>query len=218
VEEGYAAQFFNSAAVLRDGEVAFVHRKLNLATYGMLEEAKFFATGRYVEPFRVKEHYAASLLICADMWNPALVHLAALHGCTLLLAPINSAADSVSGAFSNPHGWQTVLSFYAMIYGLPIVMANRIGQEGGLRFWGGTRILDAFGNELGAAALQGEDLIVADLDYGDVRRARFQLPTVRDSNLDLVHREVNRLAERIGVPAALRQRRAAEPAPPAGGS
>ncbi|MEZ6069305.1 MAG: hypothetical protein R3C10_03330 [Pirellulales bacterium] len=37
-----------------------------------------------------------------------------------------------------------------------------------------------------------------------VRQAHFQLPTVRDSNLDLIHREVERLNDRIGVPRGMR--------------
>lgn len=203
IEEGYAAQYYNSAAVLRYGRVEFIHRKLNLATYGELEEGKFFAPGRYVEPVDLKAPFSAGILICADMWNPALVHLAALHGATVLLSPTNSARDSVSGAFSNPAGWDAVLRFYAMIYGLPIVMANRVGREEALRFWGGSRILDPYGNLLQEAGEDEQGLLVADLDYADVRRARFELPTVRDSNLSLVQREVNRLAERLGVPELL---------------
>ena len=38
----------------------------------------------------------------------------------------------------------------------------------------------------------------------DVKRARYELPTVRDSNLALVHREINRLMHRIGVPGRVR--------------
>jgi hypothetical protein len=37
-----------------------------------------------------------------------------------------------------------------------------------------------------------------------VRGARFQLPTVRDGNLELIHREIERLANRIGVPREIR--------------
>jgi hypothetical protein len=49
-----------------------------------------------------------------------------------------------------------------------------------------------------------EGLIVADLDYESVLRARLALPTVRDSNLALIHREVARLYLRVGVPERLR--------------
>lgn len=204
LEDAYAAQIFNSAAVLRGGQLSFLHRKLNLATYGNLEEGKFFAAGRYLNGFDLEPPFRGAILVCADLWNPALVHLAALHGATLLFAPINSALDSVSSDFSNPDGWEVVLHFYAMIYGMPIVMANRIGTEKGLTFWGGSRILDPHGNALATAGRDEEQLLIAELDYGALRKARFQLPTVRDSNLGLIQREINRLSTIIGIPAGAR--------------
>ncbi len=204
VEEGFAAQFFNSAVALRNGKAVFHHRKLNPATYGNLEEGKYFATGRYVETFRLKPPFSASVMICADLWNPALVYLAALHGTTLMFVPICSAYESVGGQFSNPRGWDLALRFYAMIYGMPLIMANRVGREDGLTFWGGSRILDAHGEML-AEAGGDEELIVADIDYQAVREARFGLPTVRDSNLALIQREVDRLVDQVGVPDSIRR-------------
>src|SRR3546814_10770361 len=75
-----------------------------------------------------------------------------LHGASVLLAPVNSAVGAVGGEFSNPEGWDLVLRFYAMMYGLPILMANRYGYEGEDFFWGGSRILDPHGRELAAAS------------------------------------------------------------------
>jgi predicted amidohydrolase len=203
VEEAFAAQVFNSAALLRDGEVHFLHRKLHLATYGQMEEGKYFAAGRYVETCATRSRFNASILLCSDMWNPALVHLAALHGATLLIAPTNSSLDEISGDVSKPGTWDTVLRFYATLYGMPVLFANRIGREGHFRFWGGSRILDACGEEL-ARATDAEALLITTLDYGDVRRARSRLPTVRDSNLALIHREVDRLYLRVGIPGMMR--------------
>lgn len=51
---------------------------------------------------------------------------------------------------------------------------------------------------------ENEEIVVADLNYSHIRQARFQLPTVRDSNLDLIHREIERLDKRIGVPREVR--------------
>ena len=90
-----------------------------------------------------------------------------------------------------------------MIYGMPILMANRVGSEHGARFWGGSRIVDPYGKVL-AEADDGECLLQATLDYHDLRHARFQLPTVRDSNLNLVRREIERLANQVGVPTFMR--------------
>ena len=203
VEEGWAAQFHNSAAALRRGQVAFIHRKLNLATYGNLEEAKYFARGRYVDVFVHERPWTAAIFICADSWNPGLIHLAGLYGATLVIIPIASSREAVGLDFSNPDGWNTALSFYGMLYGMPIVMANHCGTRDGETYWGGSRVIDPHGKTL-AIGGDGEELVVADLEYDKVRQARFQLPTVRDSNLDLIHREIERLNNRIGVPREVR--------------
>jgi len=199
IEEAAGAHFYNSAIAVRNGKVAFVHRKVNLATYGRLEDGKHFAAGSRIETFDVAPGWRASILICADTWNPALVHLAALQGATLLLAPISSAIEAVGAEFDNPSGWDTNLRFYALTYGMPVMMANRVGSEGDLTFWGGSRILDPFGRPLANAAGSGEELVRAKLGFEDVRRARYLLPTVRDSNLPLVQREIERLMQaRLG--------------------
>ncbi len=200
VEEGPAAQFYNAAAAVRNGRVIHLHRKLNLPNYGRLEEGKLFAVGRQIETFDVSPPWTAGLLICADLWNPALVQLAMLHGATVLLAPINSALGAVSDEFSNPKGWDLAVRFYAMMYGVPVLMANRVGAEGDARFWGGSRIVDPCGEILAQCADDSPCLLMADLDYAEVRRARFQLPTLRDANLPLVQREFNRLAARLDGP------------------
>ena len=137
-------------------------------------------------------------MICADLWNPALVHLAAMQEATLLLAPISSALEAVGADFDNPGGWDITLRFHAMTYGLPVAMANRVGREGELSFWGGSRILDPFGHTLAQASGTGEEVVRARVDFDDVRRARYALPTVRDANLPLVRREIDRIARRLG--------------------
>lgn len=205
IEEGPAAQFYNSAIAVRGGDMLFLHRKVNLATYGNLEDGKHFAPGRYVDTFEahgLDRKWRGSILICADLWNPPLVHLAALHGATVMFAPISSAVEAVGGDFDNPAGWDIAARFYGMTYGMPLVMTNRVGREGHLSFWGGSRIIDPFGHIL-AQAGEAEELISAELDYDQIRKARYLLPTVRDSNLSLLLREGQRLADLVGVPNSL---------------
>ncbi len=198
VEEGPAAQFYNAAVAVRNGRVVHLHRKLNLPTYGRLEEGKLFTQGKQVDTFEVSPPWTAGLLICADLWNPALVHLAMQQHSTLLLAPVNSALGAVSDEFSNPAGWDLALRFYAMMYGVPILMANRVGSEEKAHFWGGSCIVGPRGEMLAQAAGDGPCLLTADLHYDAVRSARFQLPTLRDANLPLLQREINRLAAEPG--------------------
>jgi len=203
IEEGPGAQFYNSVLAVRDGAIEHLHRKVNLPSYGKLDENKHFASGRFMETAMLDDVWRYGVLICADAWNPALIHLAAMNGATLLSIPISSSIDAVDGEFSNPHGWDLALRFYAMAYGMPIVMANRVGVEGSAEFWGGSAIIDAHGRIVEQAGDQAE-LIVGAFDYAQVRQARFHLPTVRDSNFALIQREVNRLSEVLGVPESVR--------------
>ena len=103
----------------------------------------------------------------------------------LLLAPINSASAIVSDEFSNEQNWLTNIGFYAMTYGVPVLMANRYGAEDDAWFWGGSRILGPRG-ELLAQADDGECLIQAQLKLDDIAAARFDLPTIRDADTPLV--------------------------------
>jgi N-carbamoylputrescine amidase len=193
VEEAAAAQFYNTAVAVRDAAIVGLHRKIHLATYGRLEDGKHFAAGRCVETFDVAPGWRACVMICADLWNPPLVHLAAVQSATLLLAPVSSALEAVGDDFDNPAGWEVNLRFYALTYGLPIAMANRVGREGDLSFWGGSRIVDPFGGTIAQAGNDREELVQARVDIADVRRARHRLPTVRDANLPLLSREIARI-------------------------
>ena len=50
-----------------------------------------------------------------------------------------------------------------------------------MNFWGGSRILDPFGKTVAQGSQTQEELVIGELDYAAVRRARFLLPTVRDA-------------------------------------
>jgi N-carbamoylputrescine amidase len=192
VESAGDGRPYNAAVTLRGGRVLNNHRKLNLPGYGRLEEPKWFSGGSAIEPFELAEGWGACTMICADVWNPALVHIAACHGAMLLLVPISSSVEGVGKDFDNARGWQVALDFYAMMYGLPILMANRSGREGDFTSWGGSRILDPFGRTVAKAAA-AEGLVVAEINLADIGKARRVLPTVRDSDPALVRAEFDRL-------------------------
>jgi predicted amidohydrolase len=185
-EEGATGLVYNTQLLLQNGAVVHRHRKINLPTYGKLEEGKRFAAGRTVEPVRIGAWRIATL-ICADTWNPALPWLAALAGADLLLVPVASAADAVGG-FDQHAGWDVNLRHTAVTYGMPLVMANHAGPGA---FWGGSRVLDADGRAL--ARLGNESGVAqAEISLAQVRAARRRLPTVRDANPAVVMRELRR--------------------------
>ena len=194
IEEAPAAQFYAAQALLSRGEVLHVHRKINLAGYGRLEEPKHFGRGQSIGTVCVTDQWSAAVLICADLWNPALPWLAALRGATLLLVPAASSLEAVASGFDNPGGWDLVLRHTALTYGVPVVFANYCGAHGDDRFWGGSRIVDADGKDCARATAEPE-LVIAEIDYASVRAARARLPTVRDADPRFVRAELERLMQ-----------------------
>lgn len=181
IERAPDGKTYNTQALFSSGQLLHRHRKINIPTYGLLQEGKFYRQGAELAlAAALQDGWKAATLICADSWSPALPWLVALNGANLLIQPIGSARGVVDGDYDNPTGWEVNLRHTAMTYSLPIVMVNHCGKRGGLDFWGGSRILDQNGFELARA---GEDptLLVASIDLEKVEAARRNLPTIRDS-------------------------------------
>ena len=189
IEQGGGARPFNACAILDRGRVVHVHRKLNLPAYGALVEGEHYAGGSALDLASTPLGRTACL-ICADSWNPALPWLAALDGAEAVVMPIASAVGAVSPEFDSRENWTLNLRHTAMTYGLPVVMANQCGREGGLAFWGGSTILDACGRVVAEA--RGEpELVVAEIDPANGIRARTRLPTMRDAAPALIRDLLN---------------------------
>lgn len=192
VERIGRGEFANAVACLQNGEVLAVHRKINLCTYGAHEEGKVFSKGQRLTQVTTRG-LACGVTICADLWNPGLVHAAMLERPDVLLTSINSATGMVDGDFDDQANWLTCLRFYAMMYGTPLAMAHRFGAEGEAWFWGGSCIVDARGQVV-ASAKDGVGVVSAELDMADIEAARFAMPTHRDADTPLV---ASLLAQRL---------------------
>ena len=190
IERGADGRAYNAQALLVDDGCRAIHRKLNLPTYGTLREGHHYGAGSALDTCDLPGGWSSATLICADAWNPALPWLAALKGIDVLLVPVASALDAVDG-FDNPAGWDVNLRHTALTYGLPLVMANHCGTRGGLRFWGGSRVLDAEGRDI-ARCGDGPGLAIATLRRDDILAARARAPTIRDADPELVRRELDR--------------------------
>ena len=64
-----ADDVYNSAAVLADGEVAAIYRKLHLPNYGVFDEQRYFQAGDAPATFKLNG-VTVGLTICEDIWEP----------------------------------------------------------------------------------------------------------------------------------------------------
>jgi predicted amidohydrolase len=205
VEETDAHRFCNSAALLRDGELIGLHRKVYLPTYGMFDEGRFTRAGD-----RIRTHEAGEPLgrigvsICEDFWHASLPMLQALEGASLLvnLAAGPARAPGSSAGLAAIAGWHKMQDTYALLGTVAVAFCNRVGNEEGLTFWGGSRLLAADGSTIAEGPLYEEALVVGSIETDDLRMQRYGLPLLSDERLELVRRELDRIiAQRAGLPS-----------------
>jgi len=80
--------------------------------------------------------------------------------------------------------WQTMQRAHAISNGVFVVSVNRIGEEGGMQFWGGSFVADPFGNIIYQASHQKEEVAVVELDMSKQDFYRTHWPFLRDRRID----------------------------------
>jgi len=183
---------FSSAGWLERGTVVHVHRKVYLAG-GRWAEQDLFASGAEIAAFDASAGRVA-MLVCYDAWHEVAPWLAARDGAQLLVV-VAASADGLPGErLDIPRTWDDLLRGIARLSQLHVVFVNRSGDEAGLRYWGGSRVLDPWGRELVRAGRE-ECLEIVDVDLDAAREARAELDIGAGSRLDVVARNVDRLRD-----------------------
>jgi predicted amidohydrolase len=204
VEETDGHRFCNSAALLRDGELVGLHRKVYLPTYGMFDEGRFTRAGDQVRTHPVGEPLGRiGVSICEDFWHASLPMIQALDGASLLvnLAAGPARAPGSAAGLAAIAGWHKMQDTYALLGTVAVAFCNRVGNEEGLTFWGGSRVLASDGSTIAEGPLYEEALVVGAVETDDLRMQRYGLPLLADERLELVRRELDRIiAERASLP------------------
>ena len=206
VEESADHRLFIVAALMEDGVIRHVHRKVHLPTYGMFDERRFFAPGGMIRAAPSRLGVGVGLAICEDFWHLSTPQLLALDGAQILVnvssSPGRDLAMSNEVGLGTATSWRTLMRAYAQLTTSFVVFCNRVGVDESLSFWGGSEVIGPTGAPLFGAPLFDEGLFIVDVDLADVRRERIALPLLRDERPELVAREWRRLiAERAGLAA-----------------
>ena len=203
VEETDDHRYANAVALVRDGSLLGLHRKVYLPTYGLFDEGRFTRPGDRIRTVDAGAPIGRiGLSVCEDFWHASLPMLQALDGASLLVnvAAGPSRAPGSDAGLQAIGGWHKMQDTYALLGTVALAFCNRVGNEEGLTFWGGSRILAADGSTVVEAPLWEEALVVGTLNTDDLRMQRYGLPLLADERLELVRRELDRIiAERAGL-------------------
>ncbi len=189
---------YNSAAYYQNAALRHVHRKLYLPTYAIFEERKHFTPGPSLQAFRLSQGHRGAILICNDAWQPQLAFLATQDGAHILLVPTASAQSRFPEHYDSQTYWLDITRFYARMFQVFVVFVNRVGSEGDLHFWGGSHVVDPWGEVVAQAKQDIEEVLTVDIDLAQVARRRRAIPLVKEARLGLIRREVDRLLREDG--------------------
>ena len=218
VEESDDHRLFISAALMEDGAVRFVHRKLFLPTYGHFDERRFFAAGDRLRAVDSRLGVRLGLAVCEDFWHLAVPETLALDGAQILINVSSSPGRDLAAlhevGLGTAASWRNLMRTYAQLTTSFVIFCNRVGVDETISFWGGSEVIGPSGDAIFTAPLFDEGLHFVDIDLGDVRRERIGLPLLRDERPELHLRELRRiLAERAEM--SIDQASETEPSPAA---
>src|SRR5450631_1750245 len=134
------ARIFNSAIVIRDGEVLANHRKACLPNYRVFDEKRYFTPGTEPTVLDLKGVKAA-VLVCEDVWDPMPAAQARAAGAQVLLV-INASPYEVDKQTQRE---QEVRSRVTET-GIPMVFVNLLGGQDELVFDGNSFVMNARGD------------------------------------------------------------------------
>lgn len=160
--------FYNALVVIdADGRVLENYRKTHIPDGPGYEEKFYFKPGN--TGFKVwKTKYAdIGVGICWDQWFPETARALTLQGAELIFYPTAIGSEPEIEVDSQAH-WQRVQQGHAAANTVPVIAANRIGQEQGksctLTFYGASFMSDHTGAIVSEASREHEEIIYGEYD------------------------------------------------------
>jgi len=171
------AVLHNSAVLV--GPKGFIgkYQKMHLPTHSVFEEKRYFRPG-YQTPVYETSIGKLGMTICYDIYFPEIARVMKLKGAQLIACI--SASPSMRRGF-----FEVLTAARAIENTVFLAFTNLVGIENGLQFWGGSRLIAPSGSIITQAKYDEEDLVLAKIDYSNMKRVEAFVPTIRDLRPEL---------------------------------
>jgi len=157
----------NSAALLKDGAIAFVQSKMLLPTYDVFDEMRNFAPARSQSLFPLFGKQIA-LTICEDAWNDKQFWNKRLYTFDPVETLLKAGGKFLLNISASPF-WmgkrelrRDMLAAMARNYKVPVAMVNQVGGNDSLVFDGSSMAFDCSGKVIAQCKSFEEDMVVFD--------------------------------------------------------
>src|ERR1017187_8470374 len=164
-----SADVYNAAAVLADGRLVGVCRKIRLPNYGVFDEQRYFQAADTACLIELGEH-RVGVTICEDIWQPGPpCSDLALAGATLIVN-LSASPYHVGKGIER----EQMVTQRAREHAAAFAFCALVGGQDELVFDGHSFVVDHTGALLARAAQFEEELLICEVDLGapDAERRR----------------------------------------------
>lgn len=194
VEEMEKGLFYNSAAFLSKGKVLHIHRKVFLPTFGMFDEARFYAQGKNFHIFPTP-FGKAGMMICRDFLSYGASYLLFAAGAEIIIvisaAPGRGTAQEES--YETSRMWEIMGETISRFSTVFLIYCNRVGFEDGKHFAGGSFIFNPAGEMIARAAYIDQDFLFYEINLDEVREIRKKWFYKRDDKPEIILEALKRI-------------------------
>ncbi|TCP30615.1 N-carbamoylputrescine amidase [Scopulibacillus darangshiensis] len=181
--------YFNTIVVFdADGTNLGKYRKHHIPEGPQYLEKYYFAEGDTGYPVFETTYGTIGVLICWDEWFPEPSRIVALKGADIVFYPSAIGSEPDYPDLDTSQTWMDAIRAHGIHNNMFIAAVNRVGREdsedGYMAFYGRSFISNPWGTVIQEAKTKEDEIIMADIDLSEVKKARHILQFHRDRRPD----------------------------------
>jgi N-carbamoylputrescine amidase len=181
--------YYNTVVMVdADGAVLGHYRKSHIPDGPGYEEKYYFRQGDSGFKVWATRFGRIGVGICWDQWFPECARAMTLMGADVLFYPTAIGSEPAEPDLDTRPMWRRVMQGHAVANVIPIVAANRYGDEDGQRFYGSSFITDAYGAIIADAPQDADAVLTARIEPLRIRAMRASMGFFRDRRPELYQR------------------------------
>lgn len=179
-------EYFNTVVMIdADGSLMGFYRKSHIPDGPGYQEKYYFRPGDTGFKVWRTQKGNVGVGICWDQWFPEAARAMALQGADVLMYPTAIGAEPQDAGLDTAARWRRAMLGHAVSNVIPVVAANRVGDEDGQVFYGTSFIADQTGEIVADMDRTEQGVIAARFDLDLIERDRAAWGFFRDRRTDL---------------------------------
>lgn len=158
--------YFNTAVIIdANGKIVGKYRENHIPHQPRWEEKFYFTLGNLGYPVFKTKFATIGVQICWDNFFPEGSRILGLKGAQIIFTP-----TACTYAFQAK--WRKMLCSHAIANNLFVIRVNRVGDEDGQKFHGGSLAINPHGEIIAEAESEKDEVLIAELDLEMIKEVR----------------------------------------------